>query len=86
MKRTFKIAFFVSLVVISLLVALLVASVVSAESNDSSSISIIGGADGPTAVFVTSSLVIGNPFFYALCFVGVLCIASAIGWIVTKKN
>ena len=53
MKRTFKIAFFVSLVVVSLLVAVLVASVVSAESNDSSSIGIIGGADGPTAVFIT---------------------------------
>lgn len=86
MKRTFKIAFFVSLVVVSLLVAVLVASVVFAESNDSSSIGIIGGADGPTAVFITRTLIFGNPFFYALCLVAVLCIASAIGWIVTKKK
>ena len=86
MKNVCKIAFFVSLALALILIAVLTAVFVSAENENTGSVGIIGGADGPTAVFVTSTLVFGNPLIWALCFCGVLLIASAIGWIVTKKK
>ena len=86
MKKACKITFFVSLALVILLVAVFAALIVSAESANTSSVGIIGGADGPTAVFVTSTLVLGNALIWALCFCGVLLIASAIGWIVFKKS
>lgn len=86
MKKVCKIAFFVSLALALILIAVLTAAFVSAENENTGSVGIIGGADGPTAVFVTRTLVLGNPLIWALCFCGVLLIASAIGWIVTKKK
>ena len=86
MKNVCKIAFFVSLALALILIAVLTAAFVSAENENTGSVGIIGGADGPTAVFVTSTLVFGNPLIWVLCLCGVLLIASAIGWFVTKKK
>lgn len=86
MKKACKITFFVSLALVILLVAAFAALIVSAESANTSSVGIIGGADGPTAVFVTSTLVFGNPLIWVLCLCGALLVASAIGWIVFKKS
>ena len=86
MKKACKITFFVSLALVILLVAVFAALIVSAESANTSSVGIIGGADGPTAVFVTSTLVFGNPLIWVLCLCGALLVASAIGWIVFKKS
>ncbi len=86
MKTACKIAFFVSLALVLLLVAVLTVFAVSAKNDNTSSVGIIGGADGPTAIYVTSSLIFGNPLVWALCLCGVLLIASAIGWIITRKS
>ncbi len=90
MKKVCKITFFVSLALVILLVAVFAALIVSAESTNTSSVGIIGGADGPTAVYITSSLLstfaFGNPLVWFFCLCGALLVASAIGWIVFKKS
>ena len=86
MKKTFKTAFFVSLAVaVSLLAFLLVSSVI-AMSDNSAAVGIIGGADGPTAIFITRTLILDNPVFLALCVAILLCAVFAIGWAVTKRR
>lgn len=83
MKKLFKTTFFITLAFVLLFVAFII---VSAENNHSESIGIIGGADGPTAIFITGTIIFKNPVFVLLCFVTVLCIASAIGWLITRKS
>ena len=85
MRKLFKITFFVTLAVIILLVVPVIVSAVSALSNPSPSVGIIGGADGPTAILITRTLFI-TPTFRLLCVVSLLCIVSAIGWIVTRRK
>ena len=86
MKKFFKITFFVSLALILLSCTLIAASAISSANSRQGSVGIIGGADGPTAIFVTQSLVFLNPMFDVLCIAGVVFIASAIGWIVMRKK
>ena len=86
MKKACKITFFISLIIVILFVAVFAASIVSANDSSSSSVGIIGGADGPTAVFITKTLVFNNPLVWLFCLNAVLLIASAIGWIVTRKS
>ncbi len=84
MKKIFKITFFVALALSLLVATLLTVSAVSALSD--SSVSIIGGADGPTAVFITSTLLLDSPAGWVLCLALITLIASAIGWVVNKKK
>ncbi len=86
MKKLFKTTFFITLALVFLFVAFLVASAVSFDDNHSESIGIIGGADGPTAIFITRTLIFDNPMFWLQCFVTVLLIASAVGWFITRKK
>lgn len=86
MKKAFKISFFITLAVIVILVALLVVGFIVTMNNPSPSVGIIGGADGPTAIFVTRTLVFDNPAFVALFAASPLCVASLIGWLVTKNK
>ena len=86
MKKTFKTAFFVSLTVALTLLAFLLVSSVIAMSDNSAAVAIIGGADGPTAIFITRTLILDNPVFLALCVAILLCVAFAIGWVVTKRR
>lgn len=86
MKKACKITFFVFLALVILLVAVFAALIVSAESTNTSSVGIIGGADGPTAIFVTRTLVLNNPLFWLLCIASVFVVVSAIGWIITRKS
>ena len=51
---------------------------------ESSSIGIIGGADGPTAAFVTTS-VVGTAGITVVAVIAVLCIIAAV-WIVRKNK
>ncbi len=85
MKKAFKITFLVSLAVIVLLSVIIAVSVVSAAEEHTSSVSIIGGADGPTAIFITRTLVFQNPIFILLCVSFAVVIVSAVGWAVSKK-
>ncbi len=85
MKKAFKIIFFVSLAVILLLSAIIAVSAVSAADEHTSSVAIIGGADGPTAIFITRTLVLQNPLFLLLCVSLVAVIVSAVGWAFSKK-
>ena len=59
-------------------------SVVVAEGEDSS-VGIIGGADGPTAVFVTTSP-IGGLLTTILLIAGAVCFAAAIATVFKKKR
>lgn len=86
MKKTFKIMFFVSLFVVVLLSVLIVISLVSAVGEHTSAVGIIGGADGPTAIFITRSLMLENPVFVFACVAFLLCVVSAIGWALAKKK
>ena len=94
MKKAFKIIFFVSLTLTALLSGLFVLSFVlplgaliglSAFSDQSASIGVIGGADGPTAILISRAAIFDNPLFWALCVAVVLLILSAVGWKATKK-
>ena len=86
MKKIFKMTFFICLAFILLLVFLCVISTISANRSLSSSVGIIGGADGPTAIFVSRSLLLDSPAIFFFGGVTVLLVASAIGWIVAKKK
>ena len=94
MEKTFKIIFFASLTLTVLLSGLFVLSFVlplgaliglSAFSDQSASIGVIGGADGPTAILISRAAIFDNPLFWALCVAVVLLILSAVGWKATKK-
>ncbi len=86
MKKAFKISFFVVLALVILFASLITASVVSAHNNQSETVAIIGGADGPTAILVTSTLVFDSPSFRWLVVSAALLVISAIGWFVTRKK
>ena len=86
MKKVFKIMFFICLAFVLLLVLFCVISAISANRRLSSSVGIIGGADGPTAIFVSRSLLLDSPAIFFFGGVTVLLAASAIGWIVAKKK
>jgi hypothetical protein len=86
MKKVFKTIFFIALSLTVLFVAAVCISVFFAGNIYSAGIGIIGGADGPTAILVTNTLIFGNPWFWIFCFVLVALIISAIGWIVTKNR
>ena len=86
MKKVFKITFFVSLVFILLLVSLCVISAFSASNKASGSIGIIGGADGPTAILVTRSILFESPAIFLLGGLITLFVVSTIGCIVTRKK
>ena len=95
MKKTFKIIFFVSLATAVLSGGLFVLSFVlplgalaglSAFPDQSASIGIIGGADGPTAVLISRTVILENPLFWVLCVSVILLAASAVGLIVMKRK
>lgn len=86
MKRLFKIIFFVSLAVILSVSVFVVFSAVASINSHSGSVGIIGGADGPTAIYITSSLIFSTPIFWLLCIAVVGLIASAIVWAVVKRK
>ena len=86
MKKMFKITFFITLALILLFVAAVCVSLFSIDNSYSASVGIIGGADGPTAVLVTETLFFLNPLFWLLCILFIVCIASAIGWLITKNK
>ncbi len=86
MKKVFKTTFFIGLSFVFLLCALAAFITLTAEGNRSGSVGIIGGADGPTVILVTGSLIVDNPFFWILCAAAALCIAAGIGWVVTKNR
>ena len=86
MKKVFKITVFITLALILLFVAAVCVSLFSVESSYSGSVGIIGGADGPTAILITETLLFWNPLFWLLCLVFVVFIASAIGWLITRNK
>ena len=86
MKKRFKTLCFLSLALVLLFAALMIASALSAETYPSGSIGIIGGSDGPTAMFLTQTLLFANPLFWALCFATGLFIVSAIAWLITANK
>lgn len=86
MKKLFKITFFVTLSLLFLFGMLVAAFAVSDANSSLSGISIIGGADGPTAVLVSRTLLFETPTFWVTLLTSVLFVVSAVGWAVTKKK
>ncbi|MBE6692192.1 MAG: sodium ion-translocating decarboxylase subunit beta [Ruminococcaceae bacterium] len=87
--KIFKTMFFVSLVVLIILlifVATAVVSAVSLENSNTESVAIIGGADGPTAILITSTLIFDHPTFRLLILVAIVFIVSSVGWLVSRKK
>ena len=86
MKNTFKVMFFVSLALMVVFTAIMLVTLTSAENENNGSIGIIGGADGPTATFITRTLIFDSPMFWVIVLILVVFVASAIGWLVTKNK
>ena len=90
MKRFSKTTFFISLAIFILLIIILTSTVISSlalfNDSDSKSIAIIGGADGPTAILITSTLIYDNPIFLLIGFTFVLLIVSALGWFFNRNK
>jgi len=86
MKKIFKIMFFVSVALIVLFALYITVSASMAFSENDSAVGIIGGADGPTAIFVTKTLLFDNPLFYVFCVLLAFAIATAVGWVVCRKK
>jgi len=86
MKRAFKITFFITLSLILLFAISVCVSSILFEKIHAGSIGIIGGADGPTVVFLSRSFIFDNPIFWIFFVVAALCAASAIGWIMARKK
>lgn len=85
MKKAFKITFIVAISLAVLLVVLLAVSAITAAGMHSGSVGIIGGADGPTAVFVTKTVILDNPLFWIAFVLLVVAVVSGIGWAVSKE-
>lgn len=87
MKKTFKIITIASFAIAVALIAFVLISVAVSASNDSNiSTAIIGGADGPTAIFITSTLVLSHPIcIVGWCFVAI-ALLSSVGWALSKDK
>ena len=86
MKKLFKIMFFVTLALVLLSLVFVIVSVVSHFNSFAGATGIIGGADGPSARFITRTLIFAYPMFRVLIASALLCATSAIGWFVTKNK
>lgn len=86
MKRLCKTMFFITLFLILLFVTLTVASALSVSHTPAGGIGIIGGADGPTAILVTRTLISESAVWGLVCFVTASFVLSAIGWVATKNK
>ena len=85
MKKVFKIMFFVSLALLLIFAAVSVISFFSFENN-SKSVGIIGGADGPTAIMLTGTLFFHTSVFQVIPFVFVFFVISVVGLLITRKK
>ena len=74
------------LILFSILGAVLVGAGLYLKSKGSAAIAVIGGADGPTSVFIAGKL--SDNFSQGILIVGaaLLCIAALIGFILKKKG
>ena len=86
MKKFFKTMFFITLALILIYVVCVVSSFALAEKDHSEGVGIIGGADGPTAILITRTLVFGSSLFNIFCLLTVLFVVSAIGFGITRKK
>lgn len=87
MKKTFKIITIASLAIAVALIAFVLISVaVSASQENNSSTAIIGGADGPTAIFITRTLILSHPVcIVGWCFVAI-ALFSSVAWALSKDK
>ena len=86
MKKRFKTTIFMTL---SLLVLLVVGMIVAAffvMDNHSDAVGIIGGADGPTAIFVARTVVFESPMFLGVCIAVILLVVIGIMCAVIKRK
>ena len=86
MKRLFKSVFFITLALIFLFTVIVAVSAAMFGSGNIGDVGIIGGADGPTAIFITETIIFESAIFWILCVILVLFIVSAIGWLVVGRK
>ncbi len=79
MTKTVKIIVIAFIALVSVLLIALAVSFVFALSEDSPSTSIIGGADGPTAIFITKSITATSVFFFLGALIGGLSVGAFCG-------
>ncbi len=86
MKKTALIALILGIIMVVTSVVLPILSIIAnAEEANDTAVGIIGGADGPTAVLVTSKIFFGFPT--AMLFLGIaLVCAGIVTFIVYKKK
>ena len=86
MKKIFKILFFVFLSIFVIAVSLITVSAINAMNMNDSAVGIIGGADGPTAIFITRTLIFDNPLVIIAIISLTVAVISAIIWGINRKK
>lgn len=86
MKKIFKIVFFVFLSIFVIAVSLITVSVINAMNMNDAAVGIIGGADGPTAIFITRTLIFDNPLVIIAIISLTVAVISAIIWGINRKK
>ena len=85
-KRVLKIICIVSGIVFAALAVLLIlAAVQFSRTVNAASVGIIGGADGPTAIFLTQRLM-ATPVFIAMRVAFLAFVGTGIAWLITGKT
>ena len=85
-KRALKIICIVSGIVFAALAVLVILAVVQfSRTVNAASVGIIGGADGPTAIFLTQRLM-ASPVFLAMGAAFLAFVGTGIAWLITGKT
>ena len=85
-KRVLKIICIVSGIVFAALAVLLIISAVQVyKTVPAAGVGIIGGADGPTAIFLTQRLM-ATPVFLAMGAAFLAFVGTGIAWLITGKT
>jgi len=86
MKKAAVIALILGILMIITSVVLPILTIISsAEEANNAAVGIIGGADGPTAILVTSEIFFGLPAVILFLGIALVC-ASVVTFIVYKKK
>ena len=86
MKKLFKMIFIVTFATVLLCTVLAVVLFASAANSKAGSVGIIGGADGPTAVLISSALLTSPVILFMACFVVFLLVFFVIRRLMVKRK
>lgn len=69
------------LLLVAFVVGVVIFIIYSFTAKDAASISVIGGADGPTSIYVSSG---GNLVYLLICLTAAAVIAGVMGFVISK--